>query len=511
MHRVYAVRALTRGASGIPKEERVSKRTKIILAVVVLLVIAGAAAFFFMKSKGSGPEVKTATVTAANLGVTVSASGKVTAGLRADVYPPAAGTLSEVHVTAGQKVVAGDKLATMDTGPLELQVKQAKSGLAQAQAALANVGATGVSSADIAAARASVVAAKASYEAAKISANSVKSQAPTSAQIAAANASTSAAKMAYENAEAAYQLALVTYGSTSPTTALAATAVAQANAGYLNAKAGSDKLASTSMAPAQAQANAAVSQAYAGYLAATASLKRAQAASPSSQRTAAQEGVSAAAQALSLAQANLDGATMVAPISGTVFLNSSPVPGSDGKAPEPAAGSAVSQASPPFSVVDLNGSTFTAEVDEADVDRLKLGMAATITLDSFPGQPIKTTVLRINPASQPTATGGTVFPVELALQDTGKNILIGMKGDATIEVASIQKAMTIPVEALFNENGKNFVYKVISNKLAKTDITVGATTDTEVEVLSGLRNGDVVALSGPTQYSDGLTVRVKVQ
>ena len=86
-----------------------------------------------------------------------------------------------------------------------------------------------------------------------------------------------------------------------------------------------------------------------------------------------------------------------------------------------------------------------------------------------------------------------------------------MKGDATIEVSSIKGAMTIPVEALFNENGQNFVYRVVDNKLSKTDITIGATTDTEVEVLSGLSSGDVVALSGPTQYSDGLTVRAKPQ
>jgi RND family efflux transporter MFP subunit len=495
------------------KEDQVSKRTKIILAVVVLLVVAGAAAFFFMRSKGSGPEVKVATVSQTNLGVTVSASGKVAAGLRADVYPPAAGTLDEVFVVDGQKVAAGDKLASMDLGPLQLQLDQAKSGLAAAKAGLANVGATSVSSADIAAAQANVTAAKAAWRSAQLAAGNVSSQAPTTAQINAANAATNAALLSYNNAEAAYQLSIATWGpaSTSPTTAIAASAAAQANAGYLAAKATSEKLADTNMKPAQAQANAGVSQAYAGYLAAIASLKKAQAASPSSQKAAAQAAVVAAQQAVNVAQGAVDDATIVAPIDGTVFLNAAGVPGADGKTPVASAGSAVSFAAAPFSVVDLNGSTFVAEVDEADIDRLKVGMTAIVTLDSFPGKSIKTTVLRISPASQPTATGGTIFPVEIALQDTGQNILIGMKGDATIEVSSIQGAMTIPVEALFNENGKNFVYRVDSNKLVKTDITVGATTDTEVEVLSGLSKGAVVALSGPTQYSDGLVVRVKVQ
>ena len=148
-------------------------------------------------------------------------------------------------------------------------------------------------------------------------------------------------------------------------------------------------------------------------------------------------------------------------------------------------------------------------MDEADIDRVKLGMTANVTLDAFPGQTFNTTVVRINPAAQPTATGGTIFPVDLAITAPGKSILLGMKGDATIEVTSIQGALTIPVEALFNENSKNFVYKVVDNKLVQTDITVGATTDTEVEVLEGLKKGDVVALSGATQYTNGMTVRVK--
>ena len=160
-------------------------------------------------------------------------------------------------------------------------------------------------------------------------------------------------------------------------------------------------------------------------------------------------------------------------------------------------------------MVDLEALKFTAEVDEADVDRVKVGMPGKVTLDSFPGEEFATTVTRINPAAQPTATGGTVFAVELGLVDTEKDILIGMKGDATIEVSSRGAALTIPVEALFSEGGTDYVYVVSNNTLKKTEVTVGATTDTEVEVLEGLAEGDVVALSGSTQYTDGMTVQVK--
>jgi multidrug efflux pump subunit AcrA (membrane-fusion protein) len=84
-----------------------------------------------------------------------------------------------------------------------------------------------------------------------------------------------------------------------------------------------------------------------------------------------------------------------------------------------------------------------------------------------------------------------------------------MKGDATIQVSAVASALTIPVEALFNENGQNYVFKLQGTTLKQTNITVGATTDTSVEVLSGLADGDTVALAGATTYTDGMTVRTK--
>lgn len=487
-----------------------SKRTKIIIAVVVVLVIAGVAASFALKSKGSGVAIKTATVTKTNLGVTVAASGKIQAGRRAEVYPPTAGTLDKVYVSDGATVTAGQNIAKMDTGPLELAVKQAKAGLAQAQAAYDNLGASSVSSKDVAAAEANVTATKKAYNAAKKSANSVSG--PTSGEVAAAKAARDAAKASYDNAVAVHEHALATYGSTSPTTTAAATAEKQAYAAYLNAKATYDKLKNTSTSTAQASADSGEAQAYAAYKQALASLHKATAADPDSQEAAAVAAIEQAEQALQVAENNLENATLVAPIDGTVFFNPVGQPGASGKTPVASAGSAVTPGSAPFSVVDMSGSTFVAEVDEADIDRVKLNRSADVTLDSFAGKTFKGKVTHISPAAQPTATGGTIFPVDITLLNTGKSILLGMKGDATIRVSSIPGALTIPLEALFNENGTNFVYKVIGGtKLQKTTITIGAQTDTDVEVLDGLQEGDEVALASPTTYTDGMTVHVKNQ
>lgn len=445
-----------------------SKRAKIIAAVVVLVVIVGIAAAVTLGGGGSGPEVQTATVTEQELAVTVSASGRVESGLSADLYPPAAGTLDSIEVSEGTTVTAGTEIAEMDTDPLEIQVAQATAGLAQANAALANVGAQGASAAD-------VVAAKSALNAAEKG-------------VTAARAGESAARLAWRNADSGHDLARSMYPSSSTTVTTAAVGEKQAYAAYKSAQA------------ATSQACAAVSQA-------RAALVRARAADPASQRAAAVQGVAQASKTLSLAQDALKKATLTAPIDGVVLFNAAPSP--SGVGVKPTEGAAVSPQAAPFTVVDLSALKFTAEVDEADVDRVKVSMPAKVTLDSFPGQEFITTVSRVNPAAQATATGGTIFAVELGLVDTDKDILIGMKGDAIIEVSSRGAALTVPVEALFSEGGTDYVYVIVDTKLKKTEITVGATTDTEVEILEGLEEGDVVALSGSTQYTDGMTVRAK--
>jgi HlyD family secretion protein len=423
----------------------VSRTVKIIISIVVLVAVVGVAGYFLSRSAGSGPVIKTAKVSRTSLKVTVSASGKISAGDRVDVYAPTQGTLAHVYVKDGQAVSAGDKLAKMDTVPLKAAVKQAQAAVRQAQAGV----------------------------------ETLNNSTPTCLDDAAADAAVTAARADYNNAKDAYYAAkkLPYTPSRDTSISLAYAAMKGAKAALLNAEASELKV----------DKNRNVDE----------------------QRGAADAAVTSAEAALDVAQANLDNATLVAPMDGTVFLNPVGTAGADGKAPLPAAGVGVSPAAAPFSVVALGTSTFTAEVDEADIDRVKLGMIADVTLDAFPGETFKTTVVHINPAAQPTATGGTIFQVELAMTDTGKTILLGMKGDATIQVSAVQGALTIPVEALFNQNGQNYVYKVAGTKLVQTNITVGATTDTEVEVVSGLNEGDVVALAGATQYSDGMTVRTQ--
>lgn len=493
-----------------------SRRAKIILAVVALLVIGGVASYIAFGGATGGVQVDTAQVADEDLALTVTASGKVGPGLRVDVYPPTAGTLESVNVDDGDEVKQGDVLAQMDRVPLEAAVAQARVALAGAESQLAAISKQQPSAADLTAARAGTDAAWAAYEAALESAEAADQGAPSSADLKAAAAAERAAYESYQIALEAFKaVELVFEASQTPSPSLESTytsskiAKDQAEAAYYQAKSAHDSLRAFDATAAQANAGAAADQAYAGYLSARAQQMKLEETCLSAERRAAQASVDQAREALVVAQENLTKATIRAPIDGTVLFNAAGAPVTDGSVPTAAAGAAVGPQAPPFTVVDLDGLTFVAEVDEVDVSRLETGMSAVVSLDAVAEESFETEVAQIEPAAQLTATGGTVFPVQLPLDGKAEaNVLLGMKGDAEIEVSKVPGAATVPIEALFDEGGTTYVYVVDGDVLKRTEVEIGTLTETRVEILSGVEPGATVALSGATELVDGMRVSV---
>ncbi len=487
---------------------------KVIGAIVVLVVVVGAVLAVSFLSGGSDAEVTTAQAERRDLAITVTASGRVESGTRADVFPPTAGILATLDVVDGERVVAGQTLASMDTATLDLAVTQAEAALAAAEAQLAGISEQAPSSAEIAAARASRDLAYAGYQAAASQADTVR--APTQQELDAAANATAAAKVLYDAADDAYEALLESIEATttppagSDTLLLAARLLRdQANADYLEAQTLEQSLITFDEETARGLAQAEVDQANIAYLTADAAYERLQGVDLGPQRRAAQAGVDQAIAALAFAQDNRDSATLTAPIDGVVLFNSIGVPVADGVTPKPEVGAAVGPQAAPFTVVDFTALAFVADVDEVDVGRVAVGMEARIRLDAFPDSEIETTVDRVQPTAQLTFTGATVYPVRLTLPEFDGVVLIGMRGDARVEVQMIDDVIVVPIEAIFDEDGSAFVYVVEGGRLRKEEVIVGTLTETDASIASGLSEGEVVATSGTVDLADDLTVTVR--
>ena len=425
-------------------------RGRIIAAIVVLVIVGVVIAGVLYSNAAGAPSVTTAKATTRTLGVQVTASGKMEASSRYDVYPPTAGTLDSVEVTDGAHVDAGDTLAQMDTEPLELQVAQAKSAVEQAEAQL----------------------------------ETIDRGLPAGIDRSAASAAVSAAKASYDAALGAYRAFQVSYNAAPP-------------------------LVKPSMIATLTALNVQQKNAYASYLSAKSNQHKLSTGSQVGEaRDAAEEAQNAAEYSLKVARDTLDKATMTAPAAGTVVFNAVGTPGTDGAIPKAAAGAAVAPASAPFTIVQLGALNFNAQVDEADVDKVRPGMKAQVSLDAFPSKNFEGTVQTVRTTAIQTTTGGIAFPVLIAVEPAGKNLLIGMSGSTNVEVNAVEGALTVPIQAVLDANGSKYVFVVQSDDtVKKSRVQLGALTDTQAQVLSGIGVGDTVVTSNLSGLTDGEKVR----
>lgn len=486
---------------------------KIIAAAIGLTVIGGVVAAILIFSAGPEVEVAVAQAEQRDLAVTVIASGRVESGVRRAVFPSSAGVIADVAVFDGQRVVAGQTLARLDDALLELSLKQAEAAVAAAQAQLAGVSDQAPNTSEIEAARLARELAKDAYDLASAQVDLVR--VPTQAELDAAANLTMVAQAVFDAADTVYLAALEAVESTttpppgSGTALLAAQLLRdQAFADLQEAQAAEAALLGFDLDVARAAAESGSTQAYSAYLAADSQYQRLATLDLSAQLKAARAGVVQAQGALDLAQKNRDAATLTAPVDGIVLFNALGAPAADGQIPQIAEGSAVTPAVPPFTVVDFDALTFMGDVDEVDIDRIEIGLPAIVYLDAFPAAEFASNVSRIASAAQFTLTGGTIFPVSLDLGDTGQDVLIGMKGDATIEIEVVENVVVVPIEALLDEDDGMFVYVVDDGRLRRERVESGTLTETDVEITSGISAGETVALSGTAEFVDDLSVAI---
>jgi multidrug efflux pump subunit AcrA (membrane-fusion protein) len=505
-----------------------SKKRALVAAGAVVLVVGGV--IWAVAGRGAGGvEVTVEKASRGPLEVTVSAAGSVAPGIKADVFPPAAGTLASIQVTEGQEVDAGDIIAVMDTRPLELQVAQAQAAYDAALAQAEAVGQQQPSSADEKAASAAVSAAWSAYQAAAKQYELVRSGGVSDpAALQQARIAVALAQAAYDAAAAAYEAYKASVYDPAPepkepaiVEALEALAAAkeQAAESLVAAQANLEALTSAAASPvAVASAKAARDQAWAAYQAALAQQQKLAKVDTRKARSSAAAGLAAARQALEYAVDVLERATLRAPIDGTVIFNSataalpaSALGGSGGASAggKPVVGGAVSPASAPFTVVAMGDLTFEAQVDEADVVNVRPGMKATVLLDSLPGRSFATSVERIGSASVITPTGGTAFPVVFRLVNAEKTVLLGMNGTAEIVVESLPDVLSVPIEAVLDEGGGSYVYTVRDGKARRVEVKTGRMTETRAEIVSGLTAGDEVIVGGLSSVKDGAAVKAK--
>jgi HlyD family secretion protein len=198
----------------------------------------------------------------------------------------------------------------------------------------------------------------------------------------------------------------------------------------------------------------------------------------------AQAKVVAAQADLEEAKAALEAATMVAPFDGTVIDVGAEV------------GDLISSSIVVVTLADLSHLEVKALVDETDISQVEIGQEAEITFDALSGKKFSGRVLSV-PLQGTLSQNIVTYEVPVSLEGTeGVTLKPGMTANLKITVGKKENALLVPAMAVQYEEGLPTVL-VQDNpdaSPAATNVEVGLSDGTYTEIVRGLNEGDLVVI-----------------
>lgn len=168
-------------------------------------------------------------------------------------------------------------------------------------------------------------------------------------------------------------------------------------------------------------------------------------------------------------------------------------------------GNTIDVNTPAFKVTSLEPLVSYLHVPEKEYRRLTPGQAASIRVDALPELSFEGIVARVSPVVDP-ATG--TFKLTIEVSDDSRRLKPGMFGRISIVSDMHAQALQIPRNAIVEDGVAANVFVVTDNVVEKRIVQTGYAADGQVEILSGLDDGEVIVVVGQAGLKDGTSVSI---
>jgi len=451
--------------------------------LIVAIVLAGCSG----NANGATPSTDAGTVgQVSNLTVTdkVETSGTLSADQLSRLTWNTTGVVEKVDVRAGDKVKAGQVLATLRADSVPASIISAQADLAVAQQGLDDLLNSGTPAAQ---AQLALANAQQALTKAQNTSDSYKYKRASQSQIENAQANVTLATDKMQEAHALYQK-FKNHPADDPRRAQAYTNYYAAVKAVDSARSSLNWLTGgpSEQDIALASANLAVAQA---------SFDDAQREWDRLKDGPDATDLAAAKAKVAAAQATVDNMRIIAPFDGEVL------------AVETGAGNPVASGDPAVALVNRNTLKVEAPVDETEISQVKVGDTVNITMQALPDESLTGKVVLIDPIGE-TVNGLVKYTVYVSIDPTDQPVLYGATTDVTLLTSDPRTMLAVPLGAVQNDNQGEYVLRYASDgSLERVNVKSDTVVDQLVTLASdNLKEGDQVyvgTISSSSNSSDG--------
>jgi HlyD family secretion protein len=195
-----------------------------------------------------------------------------------------------------------------------------------------------------------------------------------------------------------------------------------------------------------------------------------------------------------------------APADGLVVYANDPNRAFGSSQPQIEEGATVRERQKIFSLPDITRMQVNTKVHESQIDKLGREMKAKIRVDAFAAETLDGTVTDVAPLPDSTnffSSDIKVYTTKVKIDQPLPGLKPGMTAEVTILVDRKPSVLTIPVLAVLQYHGKDHVSKKVDDdRFVETEVELGVSNEKFVEVLKGLKEGDVLAMSPMSLMTD---------
>lgn len=158
-------------------------------------------------------------------------------------------------------------------------------------------------------------------------------------------------------------------------------------------------------------------------------------------------------------------------------------------------------------IADMRTLKLEAGVSELEAGRLKVGMPADVVVQARSGETYKGELAAMAPEVD---ARNRHFKVEVRVPNTDAALLSGMYATARIVTERASGGVIVPRESITTRGNKRVALVVQGDTVKAVDVTEGLSDGTRVQILTGLKAGDIVVADARRQLADGTRVRAAV-
>ncbi|PIS28563.1 hypothetical protein COT42_07600 [Candidatus Saganbacteria bacterium CG08_land_8_20_14_0_20_45_16] len=207
---------------------------------------------------------------------------------------------------------------------------------------------------------------------------------------------------------------------------------------------------------------------------------------------------------LERAKRNLENSGVISPIAGIVTDKAVTL------------GEAVAPGMAVMTVVDTAHPWVEIQVDEVDISKIKVGQKVRFTTDAYQDKEFFGEITRINKEAGLKKVGGRirmdeedlVFRAKVEFMDGSEILKPNMSVYAEVIIGEKDNALIVPREAIALSAGKRVIYVVEGRRVKLVEANLGLKDLEKVEILSGLKDGQKVAISSLDKLKDGAKIKV---